>query len=230
MVQGLKIGAVILMAGVGSRFGQDTPKQFMVLGQKKVYLHTYDILSESGLFDEIVLVCPKDFLEEVQKEAPSATLAVGGKTRQESSYLGLLTFTQKIDIVLIHDAVRPFVSKQILVENIEAAIRHGAVDTCIPSADTLVFAPGGEKLTSIPKREDFLRGQTPQTFRYGWIRAAHEKARHEGLSGSHDDCKVALHAGFPVHVVAGEEMNFKITTKFDLLIAESVNSYLINTL
>lgn len=209
-----KIGAILLMAGNGCRFGGETPKQFLTLGGKKVYTHALDMMIASGLFDEIVLVSHPDWLE-----LPHERVIAGGKTRQESSYRGLQGFRSKPDIVLIHDAVRPFVTEKILRDNIEAALEFGAVDTCIPSGDTLVYAPGATKIQQIPKRAEYLRGQTPQTFRMDWILEAHERTKETNAT---DDCQLVLQSGKPVHIVTGDEKNIKITTEFDLLIAEQI--------
>src|SRR5690606_18269233 len=110
-----------------------------------------------------------------EKLPSSLTIAIGGETRQLSSYQGLLAFTEKPDIVLIHDAVRPFVTVEILKNNLLQALIHGAVDTCIASTDTLIQSLDGKTIDHIPKRSHFMRGQTPQTFRYEWILQAHEK-------------------------------------------------------
>ena len=221
MYQGHRIGAILLMGGEGRRFGGETPKQFLLLGEKRVYLHTLEAFIRTEIFDEILLVCRSDWLNAVSEEAPGFRIVLGGATRQESSYLGLQSFAAAPpEIVAIHDAVRPFASEEILKENVSQALLHGAVDTCIPSSDTLVFAPGGEKIESIPKREEYLRGQTPQTFRYEWIWKAHRAALQEGISNSSDDCRLVLRSGRPVHVVRGSEANIKITTEFDLMLAK----------
>jgi 2-C-methyl-D-erythritol 4-phosphate cytidylyltransferase len=221
MLDGHRIGALILTGGSGSRFGGDLPKQFLFLCGKRVYLHTLEVFEKIGLFDEIVLVCHPEWLDIVCQEAPSARIISGGATRQESAYLGLQGFAKQPEIVCIHDAVRPFVSPRILQENVEQALRHGAVDTCIPSADTLVYAPQGKTIASIPKREEFLRGQTPQTFRYPLIWHAHQKALTDQVHAT-DDCSLVLRQGHPIHVVAGSEENIKITTTRDLLLAEAL--------
>src|SRR5690606_33150116 len=150
-----KIGAVLLMAGKGCRFGGDTPKQFLSLGGKEIYRHALDLMVSLGLFEEIILVTHPDWLD-----LPYTGVIHGGKTRQESSLKGLLGFKVKPDIVLIHDAVRPFVTEKILRDNIAAALEFGAVDTCIPSSDTLVYAPSGDQIEKIPQRREYLRGQT----------------------------------------------------------------------
>jgi len=209
------------MAGVGRRFGTEVPKQFAMLGDKQVYLHTLEVFRKVGFFDEIVLVCPQDWVEVVEREAVGCRAIAGGTTRQQSSFIGLRNFQQAPDIVVIHDAVRPFVTEQILRDNALGALQHGAVDTCIPSADTLVHAPDGKTIAQIPKRAEFMRGQTPQSFRFEWIVRAHEEAVKKGVETT-DDCSLVLGLGLPVHVVAGSERNIKITTLFDLLVAEAL--------
>ena len=215
MYLGKKIGAILLMAGEGLRMGSDLPKQFLLLGDRPVYSHALDALISSALFDEIVLVCHPQWLHLMKQRA-----ITGGKTRQESSYLGLKGFRNRPDIVLIHDAVRPFVTEEILKKNVEGAIRFGAIDTCIPSVDTLVYAPDQTMIQSIPNRSHYLRGQTPQTFRMDWILEAHEKALEAGIENATDDCRLVLQLGKPVHIVLGSENNLKITSESDLIMAE----------
>jgi 2-C-methyl-D-erythritol 4-phosphate cytidylyltransferase len=214
---GKRIGAILLMGGEGSRFGSPIPKQFHLIGGEKIYLHTLDTFKKSNLFDEIILVCHPDWID-----LPHERVVKGGKTRQESSYLGLQGFKLKPDIVLIHDAVRPFVTEQILKENIEGAIQWGAVDTCIPSADTIVHVPDGKIIESIPKRDEYFRGQTPQSFQMDWILEAHEMALKDGIENASDDCRLVLRLGKKVHVVSGDEKNIKITSEFDLFIANQM--------
>lgn len=216
MYKEFRIGASILMAGIGERAKSEIPKQFLKLGNKKVYLHTLDVFLSAQIFDEIVLVVPRDYLSVVAEEVKNVTIVEGGKTRQESSFLGIQGFRQKPDIVVIHDAVRPFVTKEIIIANVEQAIVHGAVDTCIPSADTLVFSPDQLKIEKIPKREEFFRGQTPQTFRYETLLKAHGETK---LRNATDDCAVVMQAGTSVYIVIGNEENFKITNSFDVKLA-----------
>lgn len=222
MFDGKRIGAILLMGGEGRRFGSDVPKQFHLLGGKMVFRHALETFMSIGFFDEIVLVCHAEWLEQL----PGAV--AGGKTRQESSYIGLKAFIQKPDVVVIHDAVRPFVTERILRDNVEGAIRWGAVDTCILSADTLVHAPGGEVIVGIPKRADYLRGQTPQSFQMDLILGAHEKAMADGVENASDDCQLVLRFGKSVHVVKGEERNMKITSEFDLELAEYLHPIGVN--
>jgi 2-C-methyl-D-erythritol 4-phosphate cytidylyltransferase len=214
MYQNKRIGAVLLMGGMGARFQSTIPKQFHPLCGKKVYEHALDTMRASKFFDEIVLVCHPDWLD-----LPFDRVVVGGKTRQESSFLGLRAFEMRPEIVLIHDAVRPFITEKILKSNLDAAILYGAVDTCIPTADTLVYAPH-QDIAAIPNRTHYLRGQTPQTFKMDWILEAHEKASMDGVLNASDDCQLILRMGKKIAIVEGSERNIKITSELDLLVAK----------
>ncbi len=218
-----RIGAVILMAGEGLRFGGSVPKQFQLLAGKKIFRHTLDVFLEAGWVDEIALVCHPDWLSLVEKEVEGlARVVIGGNSRQESSYLGLKSFQKAPDVALIHDAVRPFIDVDLLERNVRGAIDWGAIDTCIPSSDTLVYAPGGKRVAKIPLRSDFLRGQTPQTFQFNLILEAHEKALKDGFLNASDDCQLMLRLGKDVGIVLGDEHNRKITTELDLFLAEQI--------
>ncbi len=222
MWENSKVGAILLMGGEGRRFGSDLPKQFHRLAGKEIFVHTLEQFLQCPWIDEIVLACHADWIERVQKEVNGRIRVIkGGKTRQESSFLALQRL-KGVDVVLIHDAVRPFVSTAILEDNVRGALRWGAVDTCIPSADTLVFAPGKEKIANIPLREELLRGQTPQTFRFEVVWQAHERAVQEGVVNASDDCRLVLALGKEVGVVMGDEHNIKITTELDLFLAEQL--------
>ncbi|MBS0604932.1 MAG: bifunctional cytidylyltransferase/SDR family oxidoreductase [Verrucomicrobia bacterium] len=221
------IKALILMAGTGERFGSATPKQFHRLAGKKIYLHTLETFLASRLFDEIILVCPEQWMQQVREDLaayPSASVSItaGGISRQESSFKGLLACAAGTRAVVIHDAVRPLVSLEILRKNVSGALAFGAVDTCIPSADTLVHAPEKERIASIPCRSEYLRGQTPQSFSYPLIIQAHKQAQEWGSSNSSDDCSLVLREGRAVHVVEGSEENIKITSELDLFLAEQI--------
>jgi 2-C-methyl-D-erythritol 4-phosphate cytidylyltransferase len=211
------------MAGTGSRFGSARPKQFHRLSGKKIYEHTLQRFVDSGLFDDIVLVVHPDSVTEVTSDVQRmARVIPGGVTRQESAYLGLLA-CKDCSIVCIHDAVRPFVTTEILRENIALAREYGAANTCIPSTDTLAYAPQKhDVIHSIPLRSDYLRGQTPQTFRYALILQAHEQARKEGIVNASDDCLLVLRMGQDVRVAKGSESNIKITTELDMCLADQI--------
>ncbi|MBI5345738.1 MAG: bifunctional cytidylyltransferase/SDR family oxidoreductase [Chlamydiae bacterium] len=222
MYNSFKISALLLMGGEGARFESSLPKQFHNISGKKVYLHTLDLFLSIDEIDEIILVCHKDWLKDVNQDIfsyPKVIAIEGGNSRQSSSFEGLKKVSG--DFVIIHDAVRPFVTKEIVLNNIKLAIVHKAVDTCIPSADTLVNTQSSNVIHSIPNRSNFLRGQTPQTFQYDLIFNAHKKALEKNIQNCSDDCSLVLDEA-KVHVVMGDEHNIKITSQLDLFIAEQL--------
>jgi 2-C-methyl-D-erythritol 4-phosphate cytidylyltransferase len=209
-----KIKAVILLGGQGLRMPIQNvkPKQFFALGNKSIYEYTFETFQKSGLFSEILLVTPKDHYV--------SGSVIGGRTRQESSFNGIKACGDETDFVLIHDAVRPFVSLDILKRNIEAVLIYNAVNTCVPSADTIVYVENAI-ISAIPKRSSCMRGQTPQSFSYKLIKEAHEKTSQTDAT---DDCSLVLELGHKVHVVLGSDENFKITTPHDYLVAQAIIS------
>ncbi len=214
------VKGILLMAGQGKRFSTADPKQFHFLAGEKIYLRTLDRFATSELFEEIILVCDPEFITQVQAEVSFAHRVIaGGATRQESSYKGLLACGPDTHIVVIHDAVRPFVSHRILEENVRRAKEFAAVDTCIPTHDTLIHTVDGKTIAAIPPRAEFMRGQTPQSFSYPLILKAHQQTKRTNAT---DDCCLVLDQGHPVHIALGEEHNMKITTQYDLLVAENL--------
>lgn len=208
------------MGGIGKRASSSLPKQFHLLGNLPIYQRTLRTFLASGIFKEIVVVSHKDWVAKVQEEVSEFSIVkvvAGGDTRQGSSLKGLEACSSSCDYVMIHDAVRPFVTLEILRRNAEAVLELGAVDTCIVSADTLVVTKDGKCIDSIPQRAQFRRGQTPQTFAYPLIWKAHKQASQESAS---DDCQLVLDLGVSVAFVEGSEENFKITTEWDLKIAQ----------
>ncbi len=221
------IRAILLLAGSATRCESELPKQFHRLIGKRIYLHTLEKFLSVEMFEEILLVVPALWQREIEEELlryPQNVVrtVIGGETRQESSRKGLLACPPDTTYVVIHDAVRPFVSKKILEENIRKAKEVGAVDTCIPSADTLVHAVDGDFITSIPPRSQYLRGQTPQSFRFSLICEAHKEAELRQIQEVSDDCRLVVELGHRVAIVPGDESNMKITISLDLVLAEQL--------
>ena len=126
------------------------------------------------------------------------------------------------DIVVIHDSARPLISQRIINENIEGAKEFGAVDTVIPSADTIVKSIDENTIDSVPLRKELYLGQTPQSFKYSMILDAHNKAIENNNLEATDDCQLVLALKKDVHLVRGDKLNFKITTFEDLLLLKAV--------
>lgn len=230
----MKTFAVILSGGSGTRFGEETPKQLSKLGGKTIIEHTIKVFQSSVLIKGIVIVTRKEekiLLSEICKNFSKVIKIVcGGMTRSDSSKAGLIALegvAEPDDNVLIHDAVRPFVSESILQRCVAALIHSKAIDVVIPSNDTvveIVSKNNKNQLLSIPNRSSLRRGQTPQGFKYSLIKKAYEKIKQYEYSFFTDDCSVfmKIYPNEPIICVDGEESNIKITQPQDIHIADKL--------
>ncbi len=216
-----RVAALIVAAGRGSRFGGDLPKQYCLLAGKPVLAHTMAGFADHPLVAVVQTVIHADdavlYAEAAgnsrQKLNPPVT---GGATRQASVLAGLEALSgQGIDIVLIHDAARPFVSAHLINDAIQAAHDHSAAVPGAAVTDTIVAVDAGG-IAATPDRATLRAVQTPQAFRFDLILAAHRRAVAAGEHNFTDDGSVATAAGHVVHVFNGESANVKITTQDDL--------------
>jgi 2-C-methyl-D-erythritol 4-phosphate cytidylyltransferase len=221
------VTAILLIGGEGLRFHETLPKQFHHLSGKKLYLHTLETFLKLTNIQSIVLVAPKLWHEVILNDLEaypnhSIHVTAGGMTRQASCYLALLACNPQTTHVVIHDGVRPFVTEQIILKNIELATCYGACNTCIPSHDTIVHSVDSDCVSAIPLRSHYLRGQTPQSFSYPLILKAHVLALEQGITNATDDCQLVLNMNHPIQIAQGSESNIKITTELDLILAEQL--------
>lgn len=216
-----KIAAVIVAGGEGKRMGGGLPKQFQEISGKPVIVHTLEKFKNNANVTEIVVVCRKDCVEmlkgmiETWAIGKVNAIVEGGSTRQESSYNGVKNCGPDADYVLIHDAVRPFVSDRVINDVISALKTTGAAAPAVDVTDTVVISKNG-LISDVPDRETLKRIQTPQGFAYGIIKEAHEKTRADKRYGFSDDCGMVVYSGKPVKLVEGDVRNIKITTPEDL--------------
>jgi len=228
------ISSIILASGTGLRFGDNQPKQFTKLAGLPVLVHTLKSFETFPGVDKVIVVTNEEYVDHVWDLVGKHGLkkihkvVSGGATRQESSRIGLECCDPDTEYVLIHDGVRPFISHQVLQRLVDGVTNHGAVDTVIPSADTLVEIDENNFIRNIPDRSRFRRGQTPQAFSYPLISEAHRQARTDSVENSTDDCALVLRMGHKVFVVDGEEKNIKITYPLDLHLADKL--FQLNTL
>jgi 2-C-methyl-D-erythritol 4-phosphate cytidylyltransferase / 2-C-methyl-D-erythritol 2,4-cyclodiphosphate synthase len=219
----LKIAALVVAAGRGSRFGGDLPKQYCLLGGEPVLRRTVDAFLGHN---RIALVQPVIHNDDAAHYA-AATIPVvsakllapvnGGASRQISVLNGLEALADHgVDIVLIHDAARPFVSETLIHRAIEAAVGKGAAVPGAAVTDTVVAVADGV-IASTPDRATLRAVQTPQAFRFDLIFEAHRAAHVAGRHDYTDDGNVARAAGHAVHVFEGDVSNVKITTQDDLV-------------
>jgi 2-C-methyl-D-erythritol 4-phosphate cytidylyltransferase / 2-C-methyl-D-erythritol 2,4-cyclodiphosphate synthase len=217
----LKVAALIVAAGRGSRFGGDLPKQYAPLGGETVLARTVRALAAHDAVSSVIVIIHADdgALYEAAIGSGEVKLnpaALGGSTRQASVLAGLEALAADApDIVLIHDAARPFVSNDLIDAAIAAARDHGAAVPGAVVTDTIVGMADGTIATT-PDRASLRAIQTPQAFRFDLILAAHRRAAAEGRHDFTDDGGVVRFAGHPVHVFAGDPANVKITTQDDL--------------
>lgn len=220
--------AIILASGTGERFGENIPKQFFEFRGKTLLEHALDTFERNKNIDEIILVTnPKfrDLAEEILARSSYTKITKvlnGGATRVESSYIGTSEAPDDAN-VLIHDAVRAFVTPKIIDDNIEALKKYEAIGTAIDTIDTIVQVDENSVITAIPTRKYLKRVQTPQSFRATLIKQAHRLALKEENTNFTDDCGLILHYKLaPIHIVEGDELNIKITHKNDLKVIENM--------
>ncbi len=220
-----RVVAIIVAGGGGKRMGGDLPKQFLSLGGRPLLDRTLSAFVASPRVDGIVLVLPPTQSGEVRESYRSVkkVLAVvdGGAERQDSVRNALAAVPAEAEVILVHDAVRPFVSEELLERCVERAREHGAVVPVVPVRDTVKEWDRVEKSLCTRDRSELMLAQTPQGFRAGILRHAYGKALEDGRQGT-DDASLVEGTGYPVVPVPGEEANIKITIPEDLRMAEGI--------
>ena len=215
--------AIIPAAGMGFRMGGGTPKQFLSLEGVPVFVHTLRKFSSLAAIDEIFLGLRGEDMERAQKEidrehlSKPLRLVAGGGTRQETVARCLAECPPDTEIVVVHDAVRPFIEPEMIQRVIEAARKNGAAILGIPSVDSVKQVERQMILGTIP-RERIVLAQTPQAFRYPILRAAFDRALAEGFNGT-DESSLVERQGHNVTVLMGSDRNIKITKPSDLPLA-----------
>ena len=229
-----KITAILPAAGLGTRMGAETPKQFLELDGTSILVHSVRKLASCELVTEIIVATRGEevarLVDRLREEKLRQPIRVvkGGDTRQESVAAALKQVAEGTEIVLVHDAVRPFVTREQIARVIEEARSCGAAILGIPAMDTVKEV----KRTSLPEdvalitmtipRERVVLAQTPQAFRTKILQEAFARAEVDGVSAS-DEAGLVERLGQEVHVVLGSERNIKITKPADM---ELANFYL----
>ncbi len=216
----MKVAVLIVAAGRGQRAGTELPKQYMPLGENTILHHALNAFLQVPYVDLILPVIHPDDHELYQKSIADLQLldpVNGGATRQQSVMKGLQALgPHEPDLVMIHDAARPFVTPGQIENIIIKAAEHGAIVPTLPIVDT-VKQVTGDKIEQTIDRNSLARAQTPQAFRYKLIYMAHRKMEGKELT---DDSAIAEACGIQVLTIAGDKQNFKITTADDLKKAE----------
>jgi len=230
----MKVVAIIPAAGLGTRMAPggkraQPSKQFFEISGAPILIHTLRVFARNRQVSQIVIALRRNEMErfsrqlEKEKLADKVVLVEGGEHRQESVANALAGFkAAKDDIVLVHDAVRPFVDDEIISNVIQAVEKHEAAIAGLPAVDTIKQVDRtaeGALITSTIPRERVVQAQTPQGFRYELIKRAFDSAATDGFIGT-DEASLVERLGADVWVVMGSARNIKITTPADLELAE----------
>lgn len=232
----MRVVVIIPAAGLGTRMAAHsgtrpgkTTKQFAEIEGKPILLHTLEKFAQIPQVSDVYISVReneterlRDFLS-AQHLRPRMHVVVGGDHRQQSVANALASVEADAeDVVLVHDAVRPFVDREIIENVIECAAKHGAAIAGLPAVDTIKQVErtaNGAIITSTIPRERVVMAQTPQGFRYELLRRVFEDAAKDGFIGT-DEASLVERAGHQVAVVMGSPRNIKITSPADMELAE----------
>lgn len=218
---------LILAAGNGNRFQAKDPKQFVLINNRPMLLHSVETFCLHPQIDFVIIVVHPQWMQQTKtlvsktSYANKIHLCTGGESRNQSIMCGL-EYLQKHfqlqpqDIILTHDSARPFVTAEIINANLCGMQTHVAVNTAINSQDT-IFEAHDNLIVQIPSRENMYLSQTPQTFRWEVIQDVYFKHRFEAKIFDHVDAStLAIKCGYQIGIVPGSKKNLKITTRDDL--------------
>ena len=221
----MKKVAIVFAGGVGQRSGASTPKQFLKLKDKEILVHTLEKFQNNENIDGIVISMLStwiDFTKELVVEHnldKVVGIVPGGETGQLSIYNGVKYAHDHYDedtIVLIHDGVRPFITDELINENINVAKVTGSCISCVKATETFLIVDEENSVKEIPARSQSLIAKAPQTFRLGNIYESHLKAIRDNKINFVDSSTLMNYYGNPLSVIETDYDNIKITTEEDL--------------
>ena len=224
--------ALIAAGGMGTRMGASVPKQFLKVGGVPIIVRTVSNFIKSPEVAATVVCVPAEYTDETRSIfarcgiGSDVAVVPGGSDRHMTVAAGCAALRGRFgaaddSIVLTHDAVRPFINERIIRENIEAAREYGAAETVVASTDTVLLSADGRFAGDVPDRKTAFRVQTPQTFVLGELITLLDTLTPESASRYTDTAALFSENGSRVFLVRGEEYNIKITTPFDLAVAEA---------
>lgn len=228
------IFGAILAGGTGSRMGLDKPKQFLMLGDKPIIIHTIEKFLLCNKIDQVYVGIHPDWIDYTQDlidkyiSIDKTVVLVPGGSDRNSTIFNVVDAIEKEfgeneeHIIVTHDSVRPFVTLRIIEENIEAAREYGACDTVVGAVDTIVVSEDGKTISNIPDRRMMFQGQTPQSFKMSMIKKLYYDLTETEKEILTDACKICCVRNVPVKLVRGEVSNMKITTIDDMKMAKAM--------
>ncbi|MBR0600472.1 2-C-methyl-D-erythritol 4-phosphate cytidylyltransferase [Sinanaerobacter chloroacetimidivorans] len=227
MTKEAKTAVIIPAAGSGKRMGGGIPKQYGNLGGMSILARTVKAFADLNEIHQISIVTNEDYLERCRLELKNLGLMskvreilTGGQERQDSIYRAIQRLPEDVDLVLVHDGVRPFVTGEVIRRTIEAAKLHGAAVAAVPVKDTIKMAEEN-LLTKTLDRRSLYSVQTPQGFRKDLLVHAYDEAYRKNYYGT-DDAVLVEKVGEKVHIVKGDYNNIKITTMEDIVFGEAI--------
>lgn len=200
------------------------------MGGRPLLFHTLKPFIDSDLIFEIVVVAPKNDVQQLSRELKSmisvkpVTVVSGGNTRQKSVFNGLKAASDSSELICVHDAVRPFVTKNLIEKTVNACSEHDGVIVAQPSTDTIKKVMDNQILETL-QREIIWRAQTPQVFSKSVLQEALKMAEEENIQGT-DEASLLERIGYQVGFVEGSSLNIKITTEEDWVFAEAIYNHL----
>ena len=216
---------LLIAGGSGNRMHQDIPKQFITVNERPVIVYTLEAFENHPEIDAIAVVCIEGWEQVLWAYAKQFNITklkhivAGGKNGQDSIRNGVYELEHHYspdDIVLIHDAIRPMVSAEIISDNIRVAREYGNATTVIPCAEAMMQTEDGIVSSGSYPRDRLKRTQTPQAFHIGEICDLHRKALEAGITNSVASCTLMIEMGKQVYFSSGSEKNIKLTTVEDI--------------
>ncbi len=226
--------AGILAGGIGSRIESKVPKQFLKIAEIPIVVRTINTFLSSKDIDKVILAMnPQwmeyclDILKEYDVDVDKIIIITGGETR----FLSMVNIVNAAiedlgkeptenDYLCIHDCARPFVSQRIIEDNFKMVGEYDMVTTSLPTIDTVLIAEDGKESTCVPERSTIFCDQGPQTFNIKQFKDIQVKLTQAETDSYMEAGRMYLEKGYHVGIVTGDRMNFKITTEFDMVLAE----------
>lgn len=226
---------MIMAGGIGSRMNSpELPKQYLKIDDEPIIVKTIRNFEDFGSFTAGVVCCPIDWIEYTKAmllengiSSDSISVISGGKNRNCSVKNGCRFLSENYnitneDIILTHDAVRPFINSRIIKDNVSAVNEFGAANTVMPVYDSIIRSTDSEYLNECVKRDDIYRVQTPQSFRLKELEMVINSLTDDELASYTDVASIFHNKGYNVRLVKGSDNNIKITTPFDLAVAQAI--------
>ena len=226
---------MIMAGGVGSRMNSpELPKQYLKIDDEPIIVKTIRNFEDFGSFTAGVVCCPIDWIEYTKAmllengiSLDSISVISGGKNRNCSVKNGCRFLSENYnitseDIILTHDAVRPFINSRIIKDNVSAVKEFGAANTVMPVYDSIIRSTDSEYLNECVKRDDIYRVQTPQSFKLKELEFVINSLTDDELANYTDVASIFYNKGYNVRLVKGSDNNIKITTPFDLAVAQAI--------